>query len=99
MSEDTNNVVVRPVCARATSIVLSGGMALLGIASAVCAQATALDYRHLLHFVILYGCVPQIILFAILAAGATRKFIVAGALCLILTWSAVAGLAARVLLP
>lgn len=62
----------------------------------VFAQATALDYHRLLRFVLLYGCLPQLIIFAILAANCTRKFAATAAVFVIATWIPVAELAARV---
>lgn len=82
----------------AAAIVLTGSVVLLCAVTAIYAQATALDYHQLLRFVLLYGCLPQLVIFAILAANCTRKFAVVVALFILATWIPVAQLAARVFL-
>ncbi|NHZ41961.1 hypothetical protein [Massilia aquatica] len=82
----------------AASMILTGSVVLLCILTGIFAQATALDYRQLLRFVLLYGCLPQLVIFAILAANCTRKFAATVAVFVIATWIPVAQLAVRVFL-
>lgn len=80
----------------AASIILTGSVVLLCILTHIFAQAKALDYHQLLRFVLLYGCLPQLVIFAILAVNCTRKFAATAAVFVIATWIPVAELASRV---